>query len=183
MRRRLSSEPELRRGRPRVPRGVVDSLRLGKPQFLHPRSYFRRMSPAHRRRVLAGAVVISLGVALLANSFALTGASGATNHKHKGGWGSTTTTAAPTKPKRGPTTTPPTTAAPTTTTSTSTTTNTGVPTPSSTSTSTTTTTTHPTGSYWVPPIGNLEWDWEIGHPLCNGNENQTAAQTAAIIAA
>jgi hypothetical protein len=35
----------------------------------------------------------------------------------------------------------------------------------------------------VPPIGNLEWDWEIGHPLCNGNENQTAAQTAAIIAA
>ena len=141
------------------------------------------MSPAHRRQVLAGAVVISLGVALLANSFALTGASGATNHQHKGGWGSTTTTTTPTKPKRGPTTTTTTTAAPTTTTSTSTTTTTGVPTTSSTSTSTTTTTTHPTGSYWVPPIGNLEWDWEIGHPLCNGNENQTAAQTAAIIAA
>jgi hypothetical protein len=40
-----------------------------------------------------------------------------------------------------------------------------------------------TGTYWVPPIGNLEWSWELDHPLCNGAGSLTAAQTAKVIAA
>lgn len=39
-----------------------------------------------------------------------------------------------------------------------------------------------TGTYWVPPTGNLEWNWELDYPLCNGAGSLAAAQTAAVIA-
>ena len=53
------------------------------PQFLRAREFFYKASPVHRRRALAGAVVVLVGLAALVNSFALSGASGAQFPRHQ----------------------------------------------------------------------------------------------------
>ena len=138
------------------------------------------MSPVHRRRAFVGSAVVAVILAFVANSVALTSAFGTTSHKVKHGSSSTTTTSvARTSTTRLLTTS---TTQASTTTSTSTTTTTRAPVPPTTSTTTTQAVSTP-GAYWHPPAGRLEWGWEIDHPLCNGNGQLTAAQTATTIAA
>jgi hypothetical protein len=39
------------------------------------------------------------------------------------------------------------------------------------------------GSRWLPRSGDLPWQWELDHPLCNGGDNLSPTETAALIAA
>ena len=174
MRNLRSSTLSLRCNRSGGSQGFVGSLRHG--------GIAARIAsgvPVRQRRAFAGGAVVSVGLALVLNSLAVSGASGATNPKHKTKRSTTTTTAR--RPTTHPTTT--TSAMPTTTTSTSTTTTSSTTTTTTLSPTTTSITTLPNSLYWVPPSGTLEWDWEIDHPLCNGKEGQTPLQTAATIAA